>query len=264
MEKISCEIIQDLIPSYVDEVCSIATKACVEEHLKECSSCRKQHDVYRNMEISNDEWEKKQIDGFKKINSRMKATNRFSIILISLLVVLGIYTFYSNTAFLSAFIFYLLLPICMVGLYVFSNKNPYPSTPSRVDYIISVATVLITLFATGFMLLAITQIAADKNAFFIAPEKLGPFLHGLWVISFILLLLSFIYLLRRMTHSGIYTKSLICLPITGMFLLMTYVTLLRDLTFMENFYRIFLQHTMILITIGLFGSLIFWRIRPKN
>jgi len=29
MKKINCDIIQDLIPSYADEVCSCATKECV-------------------------------------------------------------------------------------------------------------------------------------------------------------------------------------------------------------------------------------------
>ena len=40
MEKMNCDIIRDLIPSYVDEVCSQATKECVEAHLEECGECR--------------------------------------------------------------------------------------------------------------------------------------------------------------------------------------------------------------------------------
>lgn len=40
MEKISCEIIQDLLPLYYDEVCSIETTKLVEDHLEYCESCR--------------------------------------------------------------------------------------------------------------------------------------------------------------------------------------------------------------------------------
>ena len=41
MSKISCNVIQDIMPLYVDEIVSEDTKKLVEEHLKECEDCRK-------------------------------------------------------------------------------------------------------------------------------------------------------------------------------------------------------------------------------
>ena len=38
--KFDCEIIQDLLPLYIDDVCSIKSKAIVEEHVTECSNCK--------------------------------------------------------------------------------------------------------------------------------------------------------------------------------------------------------------------------------
>ncbi|MBP3398493.1 MAG: zf-HC2 domain-containing protein [Erysipelotrichaceae bacterium] len=38
--KMHCDVIQDLIPSYLDEICSEKTKELVEEHLLECEQCR--------------------------------------------------------------------------------------------------------------------------------------------------------------------------------------------------------------------------------
>lgn len=38
--KYDCDIVQDLLPLYQDEVCSISSKKMVEEHLKECNKCR--------------------------------------------------------------------------------------------------------------------------------------------------------------------------------------------------------------------------------
>ena len=40
MEKMNCDIIQDLIPSYIDGICSEASKNCVEEHIANCAECR--------------------------------------------------------------------------------------------------------------------------------------------------------------------------------------------------------------------------------
>ena len=38
--KLSCEIVQDLLPLYADELCSPGSRAAVEAHLKECPACR--------------------------------------------------------------------------------------------------------------------------------------------------------------------------------------------------------------------------------
>ena len=37
--KYDCEIIQDLLPLYIDDVCSIKSKVVIEEHILECSKC---------------------------------------------------------------------------------------------------------------------------------------------------------------------------------------------------------------------------------
>lgn len=42
MKKITCEIIKDILPLYVDNAVSMDTKAMVEEHLAECESCKKE------------------------------------------------------------------------------------------------------------------------------------------------------------------------------------------------------------------------------
>ena len=41
MDKMHCDIVKDLLPLYVDDVCSEKSKAAIEEHLKECEECRK-------------------------------------------------------------------------------------------------------------------------------------------------------------------------------------------------------------------------------
>ncbi|WP_454192372.1 zf-HC2 domain-containing protein [Paenibacillus sp. Marseille-Q7038] len=40
MKEISCEIVQDLLPLYYDEVCSKESIKLVEDHLQNCESCR--------------------------------------------------------------------------------------------------------------------------------------------------------------------------------------------------------------------------------
>lgn len=40
MKKVSCNIIRDILPLYLDDVVSDETKEMVEEHLQSCASCR--------------------------------------------------------------------------------------------------------------------------------------------------------------------------------------------------------------------------------
>lgn len=37
----NCNIIKDLLPSYIDEICSDETKVAVEKHIKNCTECKK-------------------------------------------------------------------------------------------------------------------------------------------------------------------------------------------------------------------------------
>ena len=38
--KYNCEIIKDLLPLYVDNICSNQSRKIVEEHLDECPKCQ--------------------------------------------------------------------------------------------------------------------------------------------------------------------------------------------------------------------------------
>ena len=40
MSKKSCELIKDLLPLYVDDVCSEESRKMVTEHLASCGNCR--------------------------------------------------------------------------------------------------------------------------------------------------------------------------------------------------------------------------------
>ena len=40
-EKLSCKVIEDLIPLYCEGLCSEETRALVDAHIKDCGACRK-------------------------------------------------------------------------------------------------------------------------------------------------------------------------------------------------------------------------------
>ena len=52
MEKITCNVIKDLLPLYIDNVLSEDSSKLVEDHINTCESCRAYYDeccIYGNM-----------------------------------------------------------------------------------------------------------------------------------------------------------------------------------------------------------------------
>ena len=72
--KLNCEIIRDLLPSYIDGLTSQESNRLVEEHLESCAECREylkemQADLSSEASV---EKNKKAIRPFRKLNRRVK------------------------------------------------------------------------------------------------------------------------------------------------------------------------------------------------
>lgn len=264
MNKITCDIIQDLIPSYVDGICTDATKECVNEHMRECDSCTNLIELYRDVQITDPTMEQKQIDGFKKFHRQMKFMNLYSLMLVLLLIGLGIYTFCTNYIVLSTIIYYVLFPVCLVGLYLFTEKKVPLKSAEKKDYLLASLSIIDTACAIGFMLYAINNTINGKTVFSVEQAQLGPFVNKVWGILFLLQVIGFIYLLVRMIRHNINNKIMICLLMTGMFLLLSYVTLLRGLSSIDRFYSLFIQITVVIGGMGLTGCILFAVLGQKN
>ena len=93
MNKISCNVIQDIMPLYVDEIVSEDTKKLVEEHLKECEDCRKgNYNLCKNIRMLANQAEKELFQKLKHrlINRRIAAAILGAILVCALLA--GVYT----------------------------------------------------------------------------------------------------------------------------------------------------------------------------
>lgn len=71
--KISCEIIKDLLPLYLDGVCSFDSRTMVEEHLAECDGCKAELQAMKEVIfINNKEQNLKEAEAVKKLSRRWK------------------------------------------------------------------------------------------------------------------------------------------------------------------------------------------------
>jgi hypothetical protein len=88
MKSVNCDVIQDLLPSYLDKISSESTNKLVEEHLQSCEKCQEAlQSMSKNLDGKIIENQDEQIDylkGFRKdkIKSNIKAILIFIIIII--------------------------------------------------------------------------------------------------------------------------------------------------------------------------------------
>ena len=79
MSKISCHIIQDILPLYVDGIVSEDTKEMVEEHLRECESCRKEAEYMQERIVlpNKKEFYQKEQEMLQKIQAQTDQSGSF-------------------------------------------------------------------------------------------------------------------------------------------------------------------------------------------
>lgn len=86
-KKIPCEMIQDLLPSYIDELTSTVTNEEIKNHMRDCNRCQA---VLKSMKDPSSEPESeeqiREIDFLKKTRKRVKRTVGLSILCAVLLI----------------------------------------------------------------------------------------------------------------------------------------------------------------------------------
>lgn len=98
MKKISCNIIKDILPLYLDGVVSDDTKKIVEEHLKECDQCRNEamklkQDVVLPASKSVRLAETEVVKGLKRKLFRKKFLISAVSVIITIAILAGIYSY---------------------------------------------------------------------------------------------------------------------------------------------------------------------------
>ena len=88
-EKRDCKIVQDLLPNYIEKLTDDETNLFIEEHLIECSKCKKiLENMKKDMEVNNTEKNKQEIKYIKKFNKKLKFLKNIIIIIVLLFIII--------------------------------------------------------------------------------------------------------------------------------------------------------------------------------
>lgn len=100
-EKRDCQIVQDLLPNYIEKLTNEETNLYIEEHLNECDDCKNMlENMQKGFKENNKKREIKEIEYIKVYNDKMRTLKFIIIIILAIaLTIMTYYYFYMRNAY---------------------------------------------------------------------------------------------------------------------------------------------------------------------
>ncbi len=264
MIKMDCDIIQDLIPSYVDEICSDATRKFVEEHIEECDACKNVVKLYRENELTGKGIEQRQIDGFRKLKVRMKRQNILSIALLFAVACFGLHVFWSNNVDFSMEILYITFIICITATFFIGKGKEPVQKATKKEYYLLLVSVLAIIYPVCMYTWCFWLLLKDVIPFGLKMHQIGPFIHTQWGILFVLQLIVLEEQLRGVLKQKRNCQWMMTVSLTGIFLLLGHAYILGHSTTPDVFLTTNLQLVTSMLLLGLLGILLHLLVRKMK
>jgi len=266
MSRISCNVAKDLLPSYLDEICSGESKELVEEHLLECPSCRRFMAKLQEQDVGKDA---PKVDFLKKASRYLNFQSLLGIVAPLLLLALSGVVIRTGVSE----IYYVEMPALMLLCAYALGSGKERGLKSGKEWLAPVAGVAVTALALARQFLGASWfrklIADQQEASMPVPEdRLGPYLvqWGLVIALIAIALLVWLIMLEKRT-GRVFTVSR-NLALLAINLVLSFDYTLYQMSDQETLNRIWNQNLavfgieFVLVTALL---LVFWRTKgPKQ
>ena len=256
--KIDCGIVQDLIPSYVDGVCSESSKRCVEEHIVECKECRAFLEEDRTVEFSGKLLEEQQLDGLRKVKKKLKMQNLFSYGLFLVVIVFAAYFFTTNIGAIGVRWYYGLYAVAVTATFVVTMQGKANMKYEKVEKIMtgmSLTAIAYALFWYCFMMGSAVNGSVPLG---LELGQVGTFLHRHTGIALAVEIAVFAYTMVRYMKWDIVCRGTLLISLTGLFFILAQTTLLGRLSTLEAHMRNFTEATAVILGAGAVCGLVLW------
>ena len=256
MEKISCDIIQDLIPSYVDELCSEDTRRLVEEHLRDCGECGQIVTLCRNNGVSAMRMEQKSLDGLRKIKwlTNFKDMSCYGIILFVLVWLMVWMLAAGYRDFLFEMTHPLAFTICVLLELLSGLGNKAKKKSGKMEYILGAISLVMDALLIGLFCYFVVRIRNGAETIFgVEVSKCGPLLlTQIGLIAGIQIAIWLFYL-YGIIKQGINCKWLMCFNMMGCFLALSYGVGLHSMDHFQTVMSYYMQMTVEILIVGAVG-----------
>lgn len=265
MQKLECDVIRDLLPSYVDEICSKTSKHYVDEHLQNCPECDRLMRQLRDTDFSTSKLEQRELNGYKKAKRQMSQQGISGALLVAALIfsaIAGLWLIVHGGGVRCIPAHYVLLSICIACTIYFVHIRK-PTTPMhRMEWSIAILSIFSLVYLTCLLLYCLTKFKAGRIPFagVIRIEQYGTWMRYQLNAVAILQMMMYFLLLWRSMKQRINNSWILCLCITGSCVSHLYKTFLgaMDLTIemLKNDILYVMLMASIALGIGLVGSVL--------
>lgn len=261
--KSSCNIIKDLLPSYLDGICSEETKDLVNGHLAQCRECRSLVRVMQDTKMVADKTDYLEIDYMKKVKKRLITKSFLGCLSLTVLVIFGLFSIFSDHLMLPLWSYYAILPIILTAT---NMIVPDLTTRSgKAQKIMFWAGILLTLYGillTVFSILSVKSWTANGDYLFHMPrEQVGPFLNMQYYGIALCLAAMYVHGIYRAFQEKAVNLLNMGIYLTGSCLMLAEASILKILTGVDHF----IPNTLkVLIYLPLEGSItlfLLWIVR---
>lgn len=236
MSNISCNVIRDLLPSYMDGIASKDSVTLIEEHLAECAECR---DFKCRLEKPDFHvmHEADSLDYMKKIR---RFADLKSAICFLLVLVTGVFFLEYTRDLHRTKPFFILVAVMLLCNYLLFFQNGQRQTGKKIKTVIANGlSIFLTVYVMLVLQLSIYNWLNDRRALFgMDYENLGPFLHNqllLVIVAEMVIWVRELVLHIRDAHFSIVSSSF---GIIGFYMSLYYLRMLGTIETLDGFHMI--------------------------
>lgn len=183
MNKLNCDIVRDLIPSYLEDICSESSRKAVEEHMTECEECRNYVEALKRTELTAGEADLKELDYMKKVKRHYTRKNAVAAGMCEIFGVFFLGLCISSDLYnrLPLEMYYLMYPVLALGSsFLFSD---YQAGPERSIKRIGagILSAVGIIYSIGLGVILVRSVEYGHTPWGMALNKIGPYLDQRYV-----------------------------------------------------------------------------------
>lgn len=246
MNKVDCDVINDLMPSYIDEICSKSSKVLVEEHLLGCGSCKNLFHQMKTTEIVSNKTDVREIDYMKQVKSHY-LNNMWRLSLLMALIIIGMIIVIGNKVMIPTKLYYAILPVLMIcGYFVLLGNKP--KKQGKLQKIGIVIGILVMAYSVILQMISMSWIANGQYPFGLKIYELGPFIHRQLILVASYHIVVFMATVFKYSKAEQSYGILLSVSATGASLALAFTSIMKNLTSVEHYISI-RNNTLFLLVI---------------
>ena len=185
MPNTNCNVIKDLLPSYIEELCSKESHQMIDEHFKECKQCQTLYLKLKKESTKKEVSNTNELDYLKKVNHSIFRKNVLINSIIGLLFAFQFYCTFYNYRFgiqFSNTVNYL-FPLLMITILFFTLPDyAQKEVPNKLKFTILGIEFAIMIYITGLFLYLMHTLQANVLPFGLEATQIGAFFANQLII----------------------------------------------------------------------------------